>query len=172
MLTSTSCLLVYTLESFYLIRCSVYCRWDPLHRIPKMVIMISRALLHRDDAFWGFFCHLTLQAFLLTCLYECQDFIFPMKKSVNYSLFTQPILCSILKSLMILTPDILIRINRCFVSTPSHSLSWSMFCASVAYNPHFFFNSTGKRLARFSCSKGLTYFNFSEIQLASRISHG
>lgn len=79
MLTSTFCLSVCTLESYLLVRYSVYCRWDPFHRISKRMIMINR---HWDAVFWEvfFFCHFSLQVFLLICLYECQNFIIHMKK--------------------------------------------------------------------------------------------
>lgn len=96
-------------------------------------------LLHWDAVFWEvFFANFLFKPVYLS-LHECQDFIMHMKKSANCSLCTQPILCPILKSLIILALDILLRTSRSFVSSFSHNLSWSMLCASVACNPHSFF---------------------------------
>lgn len=70
-LTFSSCLSVCTLGSYCMsIRYSVHCRWDPFHRIPKRMLMISRVSSSLLGCYIlrSFLYHLSLQAYLLTCL--------------------------------------------------------------------------------------------------------
>lgn len=160
---------VCALESYYLlIRYSVYCRWDFSTGSQKGWSWLAQ-FFYVGNLYFEF----SLPSFSSSVFTSLSIWLpgLHRKKSANYSICTQPILCPIFKSFIIVLLDILLRISRCFVSSLSHSLSWSMFCASVTCNPHSFFRSTRKRIIFFSCSKGLTYFNLSEIQLVSRSSH-
>lgn len=168
--------LPFSLGSYYLlIRYSVHCRWDPSHRIPKWLIMISRVSSSTLGCciLRSFLCHLSLQACLLVSawvpgLHNAHEKISELQPlhttntlsntQISYhpcsrhSFKNQQILCFLFFSQPIL----------------KHALCFSSLQSSFFFQNSFF----GKRLAYFCCYKGLTYFSLSEVQLASRTLHG